>query len=210
MLPTQYASFVKRLVAFIIDVIITLVLAAVIGSLVVVFVPPLHVFIRSAGCFPDPGFGLADEIFPPLIFFAFTMFHKVLCWLYFALFQSSPRQATPGKMMLGLFVTDINGRRISFLRALGRALGRELSQIICWLGYVLALFTARKQTLHDMVAGTLVLEPAYPAPMMAAPQADYPGRANVQNSPGIAAGAKDEKITGKDGQPDDKPEQENR
>ena len=40
-------------------------------------------------------------------------------WLYFALMESSIRQATLGKMALGLFVTDLEGRRVSFGRATG-------------------------------------------------------------------------------------------
>ena len=77
--------------------------------------------------------------------------------LYFAGFESSERQATPGKMALGIYVTDIEGNRISFGRAVLRYIGKLVSGIILGIGYIMAAFTARKQALHDMIANTLVL-----------------------------------------------------
>ena len=78
-------------------------------------------------------------------------------WLYFALMESSKNQATLGKMALGLRVTDLNGNRISFGKATGRYFGKILSSMTLLIGYIMAAFTAKKQALHDFVAGTLVL-----------------------------------------------------
>ncbi len=77
-------------------------------------------------------------------------------WLYEAILESSPRQATLGKMVLGLKVTDLAGNRISFARASGRHFAKYLSGAILFMGYIIAGFTDRKQALHDMIAGTLV------------------------------------------------------
>lgn len=82
----------------------------------------------------------------------------IIGWLYFAGMESSSRQATIGKSVLGIYVTDLNGNRISFLRATGRYLGKILSALILMIGYIMAAFTARKQALHDMLASTLVLD----------------------------------------------------
>jgi Tfp pilus assembly major pilin PilA len=71
--------------------------------------------------------------------------------------QSSSRQATLGKMALGIKVTSAEGERISFLRATGRYFATILSGLILMIGYLLAAFTQRKQALHDMIAGTLVV-----------------------------------------------------
>ena len=79
-------------------------------------------------------------------------------WLYFAGMESSARQATLGKSAMGLVVTDINGNRISFLRATGRYFAKILSALILLIGYIMAAFTARKQALHDLLASTLVLK----------------------------------------------------
>ena len=77
-------------------------------------------------------------------------------WLYFALQESSERQATLGKMALKIYVTDLQGRRISFGQATGRHFGKIISAIILCIGYMMAGFTAQKQGLHDIMAGTLV------------------------------------------------------
>lgn len=78
-------------------------------------------------------------------------------WLYFAALESSPAQATFGKQVLGLAVTDLNGRQLTFGRATGRYFAKFLSGLTLLIGYILAGFTARKQALHDMIAGTLVV-----------------------------------------------------
>lgn len=77
-------------------------------------------------------------------------------WIYEAGLESSSKQATLGKMALGLRVTDKYGRRITFARASGRYFSKLLSRILM-IGYIMAGFTARKQALHDMIAGTLVV-----------------------------------------------------
>lgn len=94
-----------------------------------------------------------------LIFGSLTMwFIRTLAdWLYAALFQSSPKQATLGQMLLGVKVTDLEGRRISFGRATGRHFAAILSGLILGIGYLICAFHDRKQTLHDMIAGTLVV-----------------------------------------------------
>ncbi|MGH9728538.1 MAG: RDD family protein [Candidatus Acidiferrales bacterium] len=79
-------------------------------------------------------------------------------WLYYALLESSAWQATLGKKALGLEVTDMNGRRISFARATGRYFGKIVSAFILMIGFIMAGFTAQKQALHDMMAGCLVLQ----------------------------------------------------
>jgi uncharacterized RDD family membrane protein YckC len=85
----------------------------------------------------------------------------LLAWLfgflYWPLLQASRLQSTLGKALLGMRVTGYQGNRLSFLRALGRELAKILSGAVFMLGYVVAAFTARKQSLHDLVASTLVV-----------------------------------------------------
>jgi uncharacterized RDD family membrane protein YckC len=79
------------------------------------------------------------------------------CWLYFALQESGSAQATLGKRMLGLRVTDMAGQRIGFGRASGRFFAKIISAFTFYIGFIMAGFTDRKQALHDMIAGTLVV-----------------------------------------------------
>jgi uncharacterized RDD family membrane protein YckC len=77
-------------------------------------------------------------------------------WLYEALMESSSYQATIGKMVLGMKVTDLYGNRISFGRATGRHFAKILSGMILCIGFIMVGLTERKQGLHDLLAGTLV------------------------------------------------------
>jgi len=76
---------------------------------------------------------------------------------YFVLLESSALRGTVGKHMMGLWVTDLNGRRIRPSRALKRYLGRLVSAMPVWYGFAMAGLTSRKQALHDFLAGTLVV-----------------------------------------------------
>ena len=78
-------------------------------------------------------------------------------WLYFALMESSAKQATLGKMMVGIVVTDTDGNRVTFGKASGRYFGKIVSSILLMLGYLMAAFTERKQALHDIMSGCLVI-----------------------------------------------------
>jgi len=86
-----------------------------------------------------------------------SLITTVLAWLYFSLCESSNWQATVGKLALGIRVTDLQGNRISFLRALGRYPAKFLSYMTLCIGFLMVAWTPRKQGLHDMIAGTLVL-----------------------------------------------------
>jgi uncharacterized RDD family membrane protein YckC len=78
-------------------------------------------------------------------------------WLYFGLSESSRWQATLGKRMLGLRVTDLEGNRIDFQKATNRYFAKYLSALPAGLGFVKVLLAENRQALHDSLAGTLVL-----------------------------------------------------
>ncbi len=71
---------------------------------------------------------------------------------------TSKYQATVGKLALGLIVTDMNGAKLDFSKSLVRNLGKILSNFIFLIGYIMAAFTEKKQSLHDIIAGTLVVQ----------------------------------------------------
>ena len=77
--------------------------------------------------------------------------------LYYALMHSSASQATVGKRAFGMKVTDLEGERIGFLRALLRVPALWLAALLLGVGLLMAAFTRRKQGLHDMICGTLVV-----------------------------------------------------
>ena len=79
-------------------------------------------------------------------------------WLYAALQESGAAQATLGKRALGLRVTTLDGNRVSFGQATGRYFGKFLSTLIIFIGYLMMIWDDKKQTLHDKMAGTLVVK----------------------------------------------------
>lgn len=107
----------------------------------------------------------------------------VLSWLYFALQESSAAQATLGKRAMGLKVTDDYARRIGFGRATGRFFGKILSSVIFNIGFMLAGWTGRRQALHDMICGTVVVfrevEPGRPLPTVRPPMPWYGWVVNI-------------------------------
>lgn len=78
-------------------------------------------------------------------------------WLYFALFESGAEQATPGKRLLRLRVSQMDGREVGFWRASARFGMKLISALLLGFGFWMALFTKSKRTLHDRAAGTQVL-----------------------------------------------------
>lgn len=86
-----------------------------------------------------------------------VLMYVLIPWLYFALFESSTKRATLGKMAVGIIVVDRHQRRISFGRATARFFGRIVSAMLIFIGYIMAGLTARKQALHDIFCGTYVI-----------------------------------------------------
>ena len=104
---------------------------------------------------------------------AVTGIVTLIYWWYCARFESSRWQGTLGQQLLGLRITDVQGRRISFARATGRYFAQWLSMLLCGLGYLFNLWTSRRQTLHDMVAGCLCMRPGASAPVSEPPAPSF-------------------------------------
>ena len=81
-----------------------------------------------------------------------------ISFIYYAVLESSEQQATWGKRLIGLRVTDLDGGQISFGRAAGRFFAKIVSYLTLLIGFLMQPFTTRKQALHDILAGTLVVK----------------------------------------------------
>lgn len=139
----QYAGFWKRVAAWFLDFIISL-----LGVFPIVLILGL-LLIPTTG---DVGYNEAQ--WEGLG----TVVGMIFSWLYYTLMESSSKQATLGKMFLGIKVTDLNGNRIGFGKATGRHFGKIISSIILGIGYIMVAFTQKKQGLHDKMAGCLVIK----------------------------------------------------
>lgn len=85
----------------------------------------------------------------------------ILHFFYKPIFESSPARATPGKYLAEISVCRSNGDRLSLKDAYIRYFSSWLSGIILGLGYFVALFNNKKQTLHDIMADTVVIDQVY-------------------------------------------------
>jgi uncharacterized RDD family membrane protein YckC len=83
--------------------------------------------------------------------------YALVTWLYFALLEASPKQASLGKMVVGIRVTDLDGHRLSLWRSAGRSAMRYLTSALFPPLLLVAALTRRRQAIHDLIARTLVV-----------------------------------------------------
>ncbi|MEO5812948.1 MAG: RDD family protein [Rhodanobacter sp.] len=172
----DYAGFWKRVAAYVIDYIVLLIPSKLIGSMLGATAATAAMEEAQKNAAGDPQMLLASvEVYMHSMWPALLLTSLVV-WLYFALMESSVWQASIGKLVLGIRVTDLHGDRISLPRALGRYLAKFLSAIIVCIGFLMVAWTERKQGLHDMLAGTLVLNGR--ASQFNSTPADKPGQPN--------------------------------
>jgi uncharacterized RDD family membrane protein YckC len=153
-----YAGFWLRLVAYLVDHLI-------LGIAVLAVFIPLFLLMGGVallGSLPHQG---SERLEPGqlagllTVIFAFAGASILVQWLYFAYLESGEKQGSWGKQLLGVYVTDLSGNRISFGRASGRFFAKLVTGLIpLGIGYIMAGFTERRQALHDMIASCLVLK----------------------------------------------------
>jgi uncharacterized RDD family membrane protein YckC len=130
-----YAGFWIRAAAFIIDLLIAGAAAGIISRILF----GNYIYENPGN---DPGQGAVSLL---------------VNWVYFAWQESSAKQATIGKMAVGIKVCTENGERLSFANATGRYIAKILSTIILFIGFLMVAFDKKAQGLHDRLAKTLVI-----------------------------------------------------
>lgn len=145
----EYAGIGWRLLAFLIDAIVLALGGSILGIVIGNGLNPLFIDYRGQG-----------------------LVGVVLQWLYFAGLESSSMRGSLGKRACGLIVVDMEGRRLTFLRATARYFSKMLSALVLFVGYLMIAFTERRQGLHDLIASTVVLKEV--RPLTAAPSRPAP------------------------------------
>jgi uncharacterized RDD family membrane protein YckC len=126
----------RRIFAFVVDAMVVLFL------MVVAFI-----VIGILGIFT---LGLAWLLIPAI--------WPVVAILYAVLTLGGPHSATPGMRAMGIAIRTLRGERLDYGIALLHALGFWFSvAILTPLILIVALFTARKQLLHDLILGTVAV-----------------------------------------------------
>jgi len=146
-LPVRYAGFWKRLAALLIDSFILAIPGGVLGA----------VTGAIAGMVLGAQGASQQTILSVCQVLGFIT-GVTMRLLYFSLMESSSRQATLGKMVLGIIVINKSGERLSFGHAVVRHFAKFVSVITLCIGYIMAAFTGRKQALHDLIVSTYVID----------------------------------------------------
>lgn len=153
---TGYAGFWRRFAAYLLDALVVLTVVIGVPFTIGIVIGVSDAMSGRRTTQADFAFGNDADRAVGLAVYAFLF---VTTLAYSSLMESSPSQATLGKLAMGLKVVDLHGRRISLGHAVGRALARIfLSELLFKLGFLMAAFTDRRQALHDLVAGTLVVK----------------------------------------------------
>jgi len=163
---TVYASFARRLSAQIVDWLLCLLPVIVLVPLVFYGFVVLDSWMN-------------DDLLVPLWLLSEFAAIVVIFWTYHVLTWTSKRQATPGMRLVGVFLADLSGQRLTRWRATGRFFARFLSYYTVGVGFLMQPWSERKQALHDRITGTVVL---------ARPPRDAPETVQVE-SPATAQAA---------------------
>jgi len=147
--PRIYAGFWLRAVAAILDCFVLFIPVSWVLTFAVIFV---HVVVRTAG-----------DTQTIVMIVLLLLMPTLTLMIYSALMESSRLQATVGKLVVGLHVSDMDGRRLTLGRSAGRTIAKCLSTLTIGIGYLLCGFTKKKQALHYIVAKCLVLRGRRPA-----------------------------------------------
>ncbi|MDD9995338.1 MAG: RDD family protein [Dehalococcoidia bacterium] len=128
----EYAGRLHRFAAFIIDAIVVSVVIVVLDAIGVIDIG-------------EPS--ATDQVLEAIISFGYYI-------LLTAAFG-----ATLGKMALGMRVVDESGRKAGFLKVLVReTIGKIVSAIVVFLGFIWILFDGNRQGWHDKIGGTFVVK----------------------------------------------------
>lgn len=136
-----FASFMRRVAAFFLDMMTLIIINTVIGMIVLFTIQTF--------------FGV-DSNRPDIIAITGIGVLAVCYVMYFSLGESVICQYTIGKKITKIQVVNVDGSKLSFKKATVRTLVKYIS-VFAFLGYILIFFTSKKQALHDYILGTVVV-----------------------------------------------------
>lgn len=155
----MYAGLGRRFIAFIVDAI----LIFLIGIVTITFFSMTNgvkyayfIAVQRAPVSELTEAGTLDAALGPIVA-SLGMFFIIIPWLYFAGFESARSQATPGKVLMHIMVTDMDGNKPTFARATLRHFGKFISALIIFIGFLMIGLTKKRQGLHDKIGSCLVL-----------------------------------------------------
>ena len=150
-LQGQYAGFVSRLIAWLIDRGIILAILGLVGWLVTYLGKIVGLDITQCPTVAGWTGYLCLSVVGALVVFTLTF-----APLYFMFFWTLAGM-TPGKAMLGVRIVRLDGRPMTFRTSFRRYLGYVVSFLGFGAGYLWILVDNRRQGWHDKIADTCVV-----------------------------------------------------
>lgn len=144
----QYADYMPRVAAALLDGLFLMLMGCVPGFGIMIVV----VMLIGANE-PD-----AADAAAALGNCCFQVVYQVVGVIYYVTLETSTKQGTWGKQIVGIKVADLNGNRITIGRAIGRYFAKIITGLTCGIGMLMPLFTEKKQTLHDLIAGCIAIK----------------------------------------------------
>ncbi|MFA6332388.1 MAG: RDD family protein [Methanoregula sp.] len=154
-----YAGLGRRLIAFIVDIILIVLFDLVLAGTLGLFRGFQNLYFYAFQHVPASELtteGTTAALMGSIIA-AYGLTLVVVPWIYYAGFESSRSQATPGKVLMKLVVTDLAGNKPTFARTSLRFFWKYVSTLIIFIGFIMIGFTKKHQGLHDRLSGCLVL-----------------------------------------------------
>jgi uncharacterized RDD family membrane protein YckC len=154
-----YAGLGRRFIAFIVDIILILLFDLVLAGTLGLFRGFQNLYFYAFQHVPASELtteGTTAALMGSIVA-AYGLTLIVVPWVYYAGFESSRSQATPGKVLMKLIVTDLDGNKPSFARTSLRFFWKYISTLIIFIGFIMIGFTKKHQGLHDKLSGCLVL-----------------------------------------------------
>lgn len=161
--PPPYAGVLRRTIAFLVDISIIIVISALIVQLMEQWlglnvIGVAKAIIQGSSINGESSrLALFSSVAPKHWALVILSVHAVAL-LYNVIFELLPLHGTPGKVALGIEVTNKFGDGLGFSAAFVRHLGKYLSSFILFIGYLMPLWSEQKQTLHDRMAASLVVK----------------------------------------------------
>ncbi len=137
----QYAGFVSRLIAWIIDQLVVVGFTFITGW--------IASFVLDTLAFDNQVYELTVALILVIVNFAFFLFYFIGLWMISG--------QTLGKSIMGLRIVRADGERLKLRNAILRFIGYPISGMLLFLGYLMVLIDRRRQALHDKIGGTIVV-----------------------------------------------------
>ena len=85
-----------------------------------------------------------------------NILYHIIYIAYLSYFVAGKKQATLGKRLMGIYVANRDGSKLTCQKSLARALASILTSMTLGLGFLIVAFTKEKTALHDIICNTRV------------------------------------------------------